>query len=451
MIPPLPWPVELDPEQVLERFRWARQQGHPLYLWPEVAPAALHRGLAEIERVTSALLRSERPRLDVEGAAELRALGVAGYTSGMGPLLGYWLETDRVDASPLARRLFAVHLAHGRLRAERLKTVLYQATGALVDAGVSPLVLKGSHTAAVYFPEPGTRPALDVDLAVTPDAFDTAEEALARAGYTLAVRERNPRKAVWSAPSAARLPRSFEILHAGSQYVVDLQESLERQFHGVRAVRPTTLTPDTGIPAPELGAQVRVLGQPELLLYNALHVSQALGSLTLVRIVELVLMIRQDVATGALDWRAFRSLVQDQDAGRFVYPALTMVEKLAPGTIDHDVLGAIHASTNDRVRRVVGRLTVGGAQPLEGIALDERFMWCTTPAEHLRRIALSLVLAPGEGWLKRIARVYRDRFYRLVRGRVSLRRSGNGRSTGPLQLPQDPDPGRGRAQRQDTR
>jgi hypothetical protein len=418
----LPWPIELGEETVEERFRWARRRGHPLYLWPEVSPDRWRSGLHEIERVTAAVLRSERPLLEDRSEIDIRALGVAGYTTGMGPLLGQWIETGRIDAGPAVRRLFAFHLAHGRIRAGRLREVLSRATRALSEVGVTPLVVKGSHSAVEYFPEPGTRPALDVDLVVPPAQFESAEEALDRAGFTLAVRERSSRKAVWSAPSASRLPRSVEVLHADSQYVVDLQGSLDRDFAGIGSIRPTRLGPDTGRSAPELGVDVRVLEQPELLLYHALHVSHGLRSLTLVRIVELVFMIRQDVASGALDWPAFTALLRDRGATRFVYPALTMAERLSPGTVDETVLAFVDAAASSRVRRVVDRLSIADGQPLEGLALEEQYMWCSSPAEHLRRVARTL-LPPNAHTLRELGKIYRDRLYRLLGRKVFLVRS----------------------------
>lgn len=425
----LPWPVELDPVEVLERFRWARRRGHPRYLWPDVPPPSLRRALAELTRVTAAVLRGDLPSVSVESVEDLRALGVAGFTSGLGPLLGHWIETGRVRSDPSVGRLFRFHLGHGRARAWKLRGELERASSALHAVGVTPLVMKGVHTAPAYFPEPGTRPAMDVDMAVPPGTFDAAENALRRAGYTVAVRGAaargsDERTTVLLAPSASRLPRSLEVFHADSQYVIDLHESLGRRFPGAGSVHPTRLTAETGRPAPELNAPVRVLGQPELLLYHVLHVSHDFRSLTLIRIVELVLMIRQDEANGALDWEAFRSLTEERNAGRFCYPAMRAIQSIAPRTVPGDVLEWISARTPPRVRRVVDRLDLAEAQPLEKVAMDEKFMWCSSPAEYLRRIANMLVLGPGEDRLRRFGRVYRDRLYSLLRGAVSWSRTG---------------------------
>lgn len=424
-----PWARELEPEEVRERLVWARRQGRPDYFWPEVPVAAWREGVRELERVATEVLSGRASSLEARDPAGARALGVAGYTSGMGALLGHWLEAGRVRGGESVGRLFALHLAHGRERAERLRQELGRAAEALMAVGIEPLVVKSSHTAVEYFPEPGARPALDVDLVVGARDFGVAEEVLAARGYGFGVRERRPRKSTWVAPGSPRLPRSLELLHADSQYVVDLHESLERNFFGVRTLGPVSPAAVSTRAAPELGAPVRVLRQPALLLYQALHASEGVYNLTLVRTVELVLMIRRDSGSGALDWEEVGALLESQDAGRFVYPAFAMAERLAPGTIEPRVLRLATAAATPRMRVVVAGLTPGGAQRLDVLSLRERFMWCATPGDHLRRLAHMLVPAPAGRSVRRLTAKYVERLYRLVRGRVTRADEGGRRAS----------------------
>ncbi len=416
----MPWQIELDAEAVMARFEWARRQGRPSYHWPEVTPASWRLALREIERVTRAALAEERCPIPAGDPDGTRTLGVAAYTAGMGPLLGYWLEHDRLSADPLTRRLFELHLAHGRARADRLQVELERAAGALQAIGIEPLVVKSAHTARAYFPEPGTRPAMDVDMAVRPADFQAAEAALLGAGYTVGARERRPEKTTLLAPASSRVPRSLELLHADSQYAIDLHASLERNFFGVRTVRPTRLDESTGRPAPELGAPVRVLQQPERLLYHALHASEGLYNLTLVRIVELVLMIRRDRATGAFEWAEAEAALRDRDLDRFCYPALALAERLAPGTVDPAILRRVTDAATARMRRIVSGLAPADAQRLESVSLAESFMWCETQGDYLRRLVHMLAPAPAGRSLRRLTRQYRERFYRILRRTVSL-------------------------------
>ena len=47
-----------------------------------------------------------------------------------------------------------------------MQAMLLEAVASLNRARLRPVVLKGLHTGAVYFPEPGARTAADIDLAV---------------------------------------------------------------------------------------------------------------------------------------------------------------------------------------------------------------------------------------------------------------------------------------------
>jgi len=421
----LPWAVELEAKEVVDRLSWARKRGFPQYLWPDVPPTAWRQALWKVQEAVQEVLRSGHPSLAARNEVEARALGVAGYTSGLGPLLGHWIETGQIRPDPLVQRLFSLHLAHGRERFVRLQSEFRRAVGAFAYAGIEPLVVKASHTGVEYFPEPGTRPAIDVDLIVLPEQFVLAERSLEGAGYVLGAREITPRKSTWLAPGASRLPRSFEILHAESQYAVDLHDSLERNFFGVRRVSPLPLEDLKKVPTASLGAPAGVLGHPELLMYHALHASEGLYNLTLIRILELVLMIRRDAGNGSLDWSELRNLLEERDAGRFVYPALVLAEKLAPGTVDSETLTMTESSATTRMRRVLARVEPADAQRLEGISLEDRFMWCATPGDHARRFLHMLVPAPAGRSLRWLGRNYWERLYRVFRRTVSWRDSGS--------------------------
>ena len=65
-----------------------------------------------------ALHSSARGETPFEGNAE--AIGVACYTSGVGPLLGFWLEQGGIAASPQVSAVLERHLRHNRLRMDRL-------------------------------------------------------------------------------------------------------------------------------------------------------------------------------------------------------------------------------------------------------------------------------------------------------------------------------------------
>jgi len=417
--PRVAWPLELEPAEVRARLRWARRQGHPRYLWPDVPVAEWRSALRELESVVAAVLRGDPARIGC-GAAGVRALGVAGFTSGVGPLVGRWVEEGRVDAPDPLAELYRLHLWHGRERAARQARDLERVIRALSAEGIQPLVVKSAHIAREYYPDAGARPAVDVDVVVPAARFTAAERALRTAGYLLAVRQHRPPKSDWLPPGVEAYPRSLELLHAGSQYGVDLQASLDRNFFGVRTVRPAAVESAPHRRARGLLGSARVLDQPVLLAYQALHASEGLHATTLIRLVDLVLIARRDTETGRLDWDALGALLERSGGERFAYPALALVERLAPGTIPCTVLGRLERAAPRRMRTVVAAVSPATAQRPDSLSVRERFMWCATPGDHLRRLVHMLVPAPAGRSVRRLAGHYVERAYRIVRGRVRL-------------------------------
>jgi hypothetical protein len=70
------------------------------------------------------------------------------------------------------------------------------------------------------------------------------------------------------------------------------------------------------------------------------------------------------------------------------------------------------------LRHLADSLTPAGAQRLDDLALGERFIWGSGPADHLRRVTHMLLPGGERGSWRALARLYRERSYRLLRGRV---------------------------------
>ncbi|HEX2092275.1 MAG TPA: nucleotidyltransferase family protein [Longimicrobiaceae bacterium] len=405
---------DLDADAVRARFDRARRDGHHTWLWPEVAVGAWRDALRGIEAATRGVLAGEAapPRLDGDPSA----LGIAAYTSGMGPLLGYWVESGALAADPGTAAVLRLHLHHNRLRMERLTRAAVEAIARLGEAGVVPVVLKGMHTAHTYFPEPGTRPVCDIDLLVVPGDLPAVERALRPAGYRPGLVQRRPYKCDWVPVGADGLPRSLSLTHAGDPYSLDTHTSLDRNFFGVATVRLDRVPLS---PAPwEVAPPARVPGQPLLTLLLATHASEGLHGLSLVRLVELARVVRHDAASGALAWDGLLHAARAAGALRFAYPALELCERLAPGTIPGPVLERFAAAATPAMRRVLARATPATAQRLDGLSLEERFMWAGTPWEHARRVAHAVWPAPAGRSLTELGRIYGRRAWRLLRGRV---------------------------------
>jgi hypothetical protein len=407
---------ELSAEEVRARFDWARRRGHPAWLWPEVTVEAWRAALLSVEAATRAVLAGS-------GAAVLRgepeAIGIAAYTSGMGPLLGHWVETGEVEAGERAAAWLRLHLSHNRRRMRRLAGVAAEAVERLGAAGVTPRVIKGMHTAHAFFPDPATRPLSDVDLLVPPSQIEAAEGALRGWGFRPVLVQRGPYKCDWAPAGAARGPRSLSLTHAEDPFTLDTHASLDRNFFGVATVRLDRLLPhDTGGTWGHTPG-ARVLGQPLLVLLLATHASEGLHGLSLIRLVELALVIRRDVGSGALDWRELADAAEEVGAPRFAYPALRLCEMLAPGSVPAEAMARFAARATPQMQRVLARLTPGTAQRLDRLSLGERFMWAGTAAERARRLAYALWPAPAGGTLAGLGGIYAGRAWRVARGRVS--------------------------------
>lgn len=417
---------DLSASEIRARFRWARSRGHPRYLWPEIPIADWHQASKAIETAVAAVLRGEsRVHLAPAARAAPGALGVAAFTSCMGPLLGRWIEDGRITAEDGTARLLLRHLAHGRTRAAHLHWELRRVLGILSSAGVDVLVLKGAHTGLTYFVEPGARPSADLDLFVEPACIGAATHALASAGYLESVQQRRPYKADWCVPGTPGLPRSLYHTHADDPFAIELHGSLERDFCGVRRVTLSDGIERT-IPFPEVGPRARVLGQPELLCYLALHASEEIQNLTLLRLLELVLVIRRD-AGRSFTWDDVGALLEQHGALRFAYPAFAFAERLAPGTVDARVLAALRADAPARARVVIEAPSTAAGPHLHRVSLRQRYMLARGPAEHMRRFARTLWPIAGGGSPRRLARIYAERVYEVLRGNVSI----DGATAGP--------------------
>ncbi|HYJ80235.1 MAG TPA: nucleotidyltransferase family protein [Longimicrobiaceae bacterium] len=404
---------DLPPDAVKTRFDWARRRGHPQWLWPEVTPQEWREALGAIATVARGVLAGDDVVLL---QADPAALTVAAYTSGMGPLLGHWVEEGRVAAGPEVAALLSLHLRHSRLRCQRTTAEAVRAAGACAAAGITPTLLKGAHTAHVYFPEPATRPSSDVDLLVPPAQEGAAERVLRGAGYVKSLARYQPFGSIWVRAGASAVVPSLSLVHADEPGSLDLHPTLNRTFAGTAVVRFDDLWAQA-TPAPwPLSPAATVLPQPLLTLFLATHASQA--SLTLLRLVELVWVIRRDVASGALEWGELVRAAERVRALRFIHPALELTERLAPGTVPAEVLAACDAQATPATRRVLARLTLATMQPLDRLSLEERYMWAGSWWERARQAAFELGPAPaGYSW-RHLLKIYRTRGWRLIRGAV---------------------------------
>jgi len=392
-VEPLPLDaLDLPPEEVARRFRLAMELGRPRWLWPEMPVPHWRASLHAIQQVLrERLARPDHPaRLGVPYGP--RPLGVAAFTSGTGALLGYWAEAGLLRTHPEAEALLRLHLAHGRARAERREAILDDVLERLHRAGVEPVLVKGMHTAAALFPEPGTRPMSDIDLVLRPEQATRAEQALASGGYLQqrSARVESPFHADWTPPGASLRIPSLELEHVGSPLSVNLRGGFVFPVFGRRRI-------DLGEPSdadlrPWTDPGARVLHDAWLIAYLAVHASRFRTNLTLVRMVELVLAAR-----AGIDWSRLLTLLEGSGAAPFAYPALALAERLAPGSFP--ILRELERSALPRHRRMFATAWPADVQPAGDWELSDYVFWSSGPRQTLAAImAVALPPAPIRDW-----------------------------------------------------
>src|SRR5690242_864371 len=108
MLPPDAF--DLSEEAVRERFDDAIRRRQRHWLWPEASVDGWHDALRQFETVIRAVLTDGSARQPLHGRPE--EIGVAGYTSGVGPLLGAWLQQGVIAAPASVAEALDLHRRH---------------------------------------------------------------------------------------------------------------------------------------------------------------------------------------------------------------------------------------------------------------------------------------------------------------------------------------------------
>jgi hypothetical protein len=236
-------------------------------------------------------------------------------------------------------------------------------------------------------------------------------------GRGLALKGRTPWESSWARPSARSEPRSLTYVHAEDPWSVDLHKALTISVgRGTPVADLDRASPMASSGRWPVDPRAGVLDQPLLLLHLAAHAGAGWQNLTLLRQVELVLVIRRDLQAGRLSWDAFLAVGGRTGALGYAYPALRLADKLAPGLVPREILDGCAAQAPKAVRRALERLTPATAQRIERNSVGEHFMWAETWRGRLRLLASDIL--PAVRWPE-FRRIYEERAWRLIRGRVS--------------------------------
>jgi hypothetical protein len=383
-VKPLTSPAGNPDRDVTERLAHYARTGNPLALWPGLTDAALAAARATIGSAVREVLAGKKATLEPAGSS-VYALKVAAYTSGTSALLGRWIEDGRVRASSEVRDVFAQQLDQGRKRAARIEREVMPAIDALLARGITPIALKGFHVARAFHDEPGVRPAADVDLLVPPAQIPDAESALRDAGFEPSkARKTRPYNFHWIPVGISPHSFSVEGVDERNRWEIDLHDSFERRV-GAWTV---SLDPERVHVHPFVvsGRSLLAPSQPLLLLALACQLSSELKSMRLMRLVDLVLVIRSDRARGQLDWNQVMSHVSRVGCAKLAYPALTLAEQLAPGLVDSALLAQLHSASNRWIRASVARMSPSGGSS-DKTSLTDALMWARGPVDAAKILA----------------------------------------------------------------
>jgi hypothetical protein len=401
----------VQPDEVARRLANYQRTKDPGSLWPGLTERERVAAARELERVARAVLAGEpRIPLDTLERHTPYALGVAGHTSGMGPLIGRWIEQDVLTATPATADVFAEHVINGRSRAARMLREVLPAVDALLARGITPIALKGFHTAHVYFDEPGLRPMSDVDLLVPASVIGDAEGALQDIGFRPTTPALRPYKRDWIGPGVDPRVFSVERSDARSKWGLELHASLDRLYHPGATARLDGER--SRVEAFEIASRpIRVLAPPLLVVYLACHCSQELDSIRLMRVFELATIIRTESVAVRLQWQDVTTILEQTGAAEYTFPAFALVEDLAPGTVDPSLLGITRRSATPAARHTVDRLAPSGGS-LDDRGILRQLMWTRGFVGVVQRFLRTLWPAgfdrPADvipGWRVRIRRL----------------------------------------------
>jgi hypothetical protein len=402
-----------SPAEVSRRLEEYARTRDPSAMWPGLREPARVAAAREIERVTRAVLQAggrSGETIDPAGAHDAYALAIAGHTTGMAPLLGHWIEAGTVRAAPAVARRFTTYLAHARRRSARMEREVAPALDALAAASIPVVVLKGFHTSRAYFGEPALRRMADIDVMVPPNRIADAEHALAAAGFRSASSGARPYKRDWIAAHIDQRVFSLELPDERTRWMLELHTSLDRVFQ-LGAVAKLATERDLVEARTFAGRSLLVLRQPLLLVTLACHCSQELDGSRLLRLFEMVRIIRHDTAAGRLDWNDAVAMIQRTGVAPYTYPALALVEQLAPRTVDRRVLALGRARSTWAARHTLARLVpAGGSLVDRGVV--RQMMWTRGPLGLLQRVlrlfwpaSFTSTDGLGAAWRARLRRI----------------------------------------------
>ena len=208
---------------------------------------------------------------------------------------------------------------------------------------------------------------------------------------------------------------SHELWHARTPWKLDLHDGLS-----FAAIMQVVHTRQTAVLADVLhidGVPLRISDPNELIAVLATHGSTEIYLHRLLRLVELVLVIRRAESLGRLDWDAVDASLASRGTRRFAYPLLVLTEQLAPGTVPAPMIARLRADTTRRIRDVTSRFTPTSPILELRFSLSQRLLWTSGVRATARRLH-RCIESGGQKWLVALVDEGRPEAGRQMRDRL---------------------------------
>jgi hypothetical protein len=305
----------------------------------------------------------------------------------------------------------------------RLAKQASRAVAQLTAGGVKVTVVKGMHTAFAHFPTPGTRPTSDIDLIVSPEDKAAAQRMLGNLGYLPEQESSLPAEQFWRHSSSCVMPQSLSFTHWDDPWGIDLHTSANRRYSsGSPIIRFDSLISWEAPDRWQLCQGAHVLPVAANILFLACHAGCEFGSLRILRLVELILIIREAQRREILCWNEVIELGHETTTLPSAYAALKLANDLAPATIPEEVLVQSMKKVPAAVIRVVAGLSPATAQRVVRCGFNERYMWASSLSGKAKQLFYDIV--PADHSFREAIRILKIRFWRIARARLTIGSSG---------------------------
>ncbi len=300
---------------------------------------------------------------------------------------------DGVDIDPDVRSRLEYVNGLMRARTERLLAEGAEVLGAITEAGVPVMPLKGMVISQRYIEDPLSRGMRDVDLLIAASDHHRVSGVLLSLGYRLASQKRTtstwllgtPHHELWSPDHLRPIDLHTKAEKDSAHLGLDIDDLLWQ-----RSVRETLL----GV------RNVRVPQHIAVFIHTALRASRGLvmGNPALAHLRDLEAIAR------FLEEPEWTDLLEATDdiTRRHLFPALTLLTRYASDAVPGSVLVALEVSATRRMRKWIPRTGYGRASPssyrIQGpilSAIRGLFRLVEGPKEHWR-----LVFPPREHVLR---------------------------------------------------